>query len=64
MEAKATEQPELVGSTKIAERLGVSPQRVNGWAQRPDFPAPAYSLPTGRVWDWAKIESWAREHRP
>lgn len=52
---------ELVIATDIAERLGISPQRVNVLASRPGFPKPLGKLGRSSVWRWSSIERWARE---
>jgi predicted nucleotidyltransferase len=42
----------LVGTSEAAEIYGVRPSNfLRDWASRPDFPAPAASLRSGRVWD-------------
>jgi predicted DNA-binding transcriptional regulator AlpA len=51
----------LVGSTEIAEMLGVSRQRVDQIMRTDDsFPEPEVELHAGRVWKRADIERWAR----
>lgn len=40
----------LMGAREISVRLGLSRQRVQQLAERPDFPAPVASLRRGRVW--------------
>jgi predicted DNA-binding transcriptional regulator AlpA len=52
----------LLGLSAIARRLGVSRQRVHVLATRPDFPAPAHELDTGRVWREPDIERWVAAH--
>jgi len=53
---------ELVGSTEIVERLGLtSREAVGAWRSRfPDFPAPVTNLASGPVWVWRDIDMWAR----
>ncbi len=53
---------DLVGSTEIAERLGVArPQLVHDWRRRhPDFPQPVARLRQALIWSWPDVESWAR----
>ncbi|GAA4596359.1 hypothetical protein GCM10023107_37320 [Actinoplanes octamycinicus] len=53
----------LMGAWEIALRMGLSRQRVQQLAERPDFPAPVASLRMGRVWRTAEIELWLRTHR-
>lgn len=48
----------LVGTHEIAQRLGVSRQRVDELSRGPDFPQPAVSLATGRVWESSAIDEW------
>jgi predicted DNA-binding transcriptional regulator AlpA len=41
--------------------LGVSRQRVHQLTEEdPSFPKPAAELATGRVWETADIEKWAK----
>lgn len=54
----------LVGAGEIARLLGVSRQRVQQLAQRPDFPEPVAVLDMGKVWSSADVERWVAEHRP
>jgi hypothetical protein len=55
---------ELMGAAEIAERLGVSRQRVQQLIQRPDWPAPIAVLKMGKIWRTRDIEAWIRKHRP
>jgi prophage regulatory protein len=48
----------LIGLSAIARRLGVSRQRAHVLATRPDWPAPAHELDTGRVWAELDVERW------
>ena len=50
---------ELVIAVDIAERLGISPQRVNVLATSPGFPKPLGKLGRSSVWQWSRIERWA-----
>lgn len=52
---------DLVGSSEIATRLGLShAESVHTWRRRyPDFPAPAARLSAGFVWDWDDVAAWA-----
>lgn len=48
-------------SSQVADLLGVSRQRVDQIVKTdPTFPAPALVLPSGRVWEKADVEKWAR----
>jgi hypothetical protein len=52
----------LVGPAEIGEMLGVTRQRVDQLARDdPSFPEPAAVLATGRIWERAVVEAWARE---
>lgn len=53
---------ELVGSSEIAERLGVGRSSVvHDWRQRdPDFPAPVAELKMGLLFLWSDVERWAK----
>jgi hypothetical protein len=39
--------------------LGVSRQRVQQLANRPDFPKHEFELAMGKVWSTAKVRKWA-----
>ncbi|MER5556355.1 hypothetical protein ABT001_32660 [Streptomyces sp. NPDC002793] len=49
-----------VGVTEIGEMLGVSRQRANKLAGRPDFPTPVAQTKAGRVWERAAVEQWEK----
>jgi len=49
-----------MGTAEVAELLGVTNQRVDQLARRPDFPKPVAVLAAGRIWNRAHVESWAR----
>jgi predicted DNA-binding transcriptional regulator AlpA len=54
----------LMGPTEIAERLGVSRQRVYILSNRYDFPRHRWELAMGKIW-WAEdVEAWIVENRP
>nr|WP_245719211.1 DNA-binding protein [Micromonospora rhizosphaerae] len=48
---------------EVAAFLGVSRQRANTLADRPDFPKPIAHLTVGRVWATADIRAWAAKRR-
>jgi predicted DNA-binding transcriptional regulator AlpA len=50
----------LVGAKEACEILGVSRQRLQYLAERPDFPRPVAVLSLGRVWETAAIREYAR----
>jgi predicted DNA-binding transcriptional regulator AlpA len=54
----------LMGAAEIADRLGVSRQRVQQLVSSPDFPAPESSLRMGKVWRTEDVEAWIEKHRP
>lgn len=53
-----------MGQAEIADRIGVSRQRVQQLIKKPTFPAPFDVLAMGKVW-WIKdIEEWIQATRP
>jgi predicted DNA-binding transcriptional regulator AlpA len=58
---KVDSRTELVIAVDIAQRLGISPQRVNVLASGPGFPKPLGRLGRSAVWTWGSVERWARE---
>lgn len=55
-EALVTANGTLVGTKEAAEIVGVRrPNFVRDWASRPDFPAPAGTLASGRVWRASEV---------
>jgi hypothetical protein len=57
---------ELVGTAEAAEMVGLRrPNFVRDWASRPDFPAPAATLSSGRVWRASEVAAYRdRRSRP
>ena len=55
----STGRLDLMGAGEIARLLGVSRQRVQQLAQRPDFPEPVAVLDMGKVWKAEDIRAWA-----
>ena len=53
-----------MGQYEIAERLGVTRQRVQQLTARPDWPEPKIVLAMGKVWASDDIEAWISDHRP
>lgn len=53
----------LMGQAEIADRLGVSRQRVQQLIARPDWPEPYEVLAMGKVWLTKDIEAWIGAHR-
>jgi prophage regulatory protein len=54
---------ELMGAAEIAERLGVSRQRVQQLVRRRDWPAPVAVLTMGKVWRTVDVEAWIKANR-
>lgn len=51
---------DLVGSSEVAEMLGVSKQTLVNWRNRyTEFPDPVAELKSGPVWEREVIEGWA-----
>jgi predicted DNA-binding transcriptional regulator AlpA len=54
----------LMGTAEIADRLGVSRQRVHQIeTSDPTFPAPVAELSAGKVWESTDVERWIAEKR-
>ncbi len=54
----------LMGQAEIADRLGVSRQRVQQLSAKPNWPEPFDVLAMGKVW-WIKdVDEWIRKYRP
>lgn len=51
----------LMGTTEVAQLLGISRQRVHQIATADGFPEPVARLAAGPVWESADVEDWARE---
>ena len=53
----------LVGLSEIASMLGVTRQRASQLVRDyDDFPPPVAKLASGRVWETAAVEAWAKAH--
>jgi prophage regulatory protein len=53
----------LVGLSEIASMLGVTRQRASQLVRDyDDFPPPVAQLASGRVWETAAVEAWAKAH--
>jgi predicted site-specific integrase-resolvase len=50
-----------VGVRDIAERLGVKQQTASVWRHRGLLPKPDWHASGLPLWNWPKIEEWARE---
>lgn len=53
-----------MGQYEIADRLGVTRQRVQQLTARVDWPEPKIVLAMGKIWATDDIEAWIRDHRP
>jgi len=51
----------LAGPQEVCEILGISRQRLQQLAARPDFPEPVAELALGRVWETDAIHAWAQK---
>ena len=60
------EEIRLYGTAEIADRLAVTPARVNQITDsvKLEFPRPLARLRMGQVWLAQDVEAWIREHRP
>lgn len=54
----------LMGAREIAERLGVSDQRVQQLVHRRSFPEPYAVLKMGSIWAASDVEAWIAANRP
>ncbi len=53
----------LMGVAEVADRLGVSRQRVDQLASSyPDFPQPEVELAAGRIWTAEAVDAWIATH--
>lgn len=53
----------LVGLSEIAMMLDVTKQRASQLVRDyQDFPAPVAELASGRIWETAAVEEWAKAH--
>ncbi len=53
--------PELLGAAEVAQRIGVSRQRVAKLREKPDFPHPWVELAAGPVWLTQAIDRWIED---
>lgn len=53
----------LVGTTEVAEILGVTRQRVHQLSVSPDFPRPQIELSAGKIWSREEIDRWVDARR-
>ena len=49
---------------ELGARCGCTRSAAQGWARRPDFPAPDVQLGVAYGWEWPTFVAWAAEHRP
>lgn len=57
----ALREPDLVGLSDIAKRLGVQYRTAVMWRRRKLLPEPLKVVARTAVWDWYEIERWAIE---
>ncbi|HEX7134428.1 MAG TPA: hypothetical protein VF228_17780 [Iamia sp.] len=50
---------DLMGTTEIAELLGVSRQRADQLSRTDGFPDPVAEIAAGRIWLRKDVETWA-----
>jgi predicted DNA-binding transcriptional regulator AlpA len=50
---------DLMGTTEIAEMLGVSRQRADQLSHSERFPEPVAVIAAGRIWLRSDVERWA-----
>lgn len=55
------DESQLVGVAEVAARLSVSAERVRQLAKAGELPDPVGRLGRQLVWQWADVESWARQ---
>jgi predicted DNA-binding transcriptional regulator AlpA len=51
----------LAGIREIADLAGVSRQRANQLAAKPDFPKPLDRIAAGPVWRLADVKAWVKK---
>jgi predicted DNA-binding transcriptional regulator AlpA len=52
---------DLMGTTEIAELLGVSRQRADQLSRTEGFPEPVAEIAAGRIWLREDVDHWARQ---
>lgn len=52
---------DLVGTTEVADRLGVQRQTVGQWRLRHVMVEPTWTISGVPIWRWEVVEHWARE---
>ncbi len=60
-ELSSSTMPVLMGPGEVAERLGVSRQRLAVLRSRPSFPRPIVVLKDGPIWNGAAIDKFQEE---
>ncbi len=55
---------ELMTTGDIAERMGVTRERVRQLSHREDWPAPSRVIGELRAWRRDDVEAWIAQHRP
>ncbi|WP_256789859.1 sigma factor-like helix-turn-helix DNA-binding protein [Frankia sp. AvcI1] len=60
----ADEDEGLMTTGDIAERMGITRERVRQLSHRADWPAPARVIGELRAWRRDDVEEWISTHRP
>lgn len=55
---------DLMGTTEIRERLGVSKSRVHQLVREKGFPEPVARVSGVTIWLTQDVEAWIAAHRP
>jgi prophage regulatory protein len=55
---------DLLGFSEVQAVLEVGRTTAFRYTNRPDFPAPADTLASGRVWRRRDVERWAKKYLP
>jgi predicted DNA-binding transcriptional regulator AlpA len=56
-----TRREELVTRTELAQRLGITPERVRQLSLHRRFPSPAGTIGRARAWRRDEIATWAQQ---
>lgn len=58
-------QPDhLLGTSEVAQVLGVSKQRIHALRKNKKFPLPIVTLASSPIWDRREVEAFLAEWRP
>lgn len=50
-------EPDIVGMYEIAQRIGISYNRVHTWAARDALGEPSWRLECGQIWKWDTVKA-------